>query len=181
MSQSFIFSVLSVDHSTRKSSGVTMLLHSLSDISDTKLRRSWDFTPSPSLEFKVKHFLPRDKGDIGLVFVTCSLQHFPLPAHCTISAVGSVVILAFVLSSLVRNIEPIVGADTSMLSRTPICGKQERMCLLNIMCVQKEWFRGSLVEGADSKFLLFLIFFNLIYISPSMCLCNILGFVYKVW
>ena len=156
MSQLSILSVFLVDHLTHKSSGVNVLLQSSSKICDTKLRRSWDFTPSPSLEFKVKNFLPREKGDIGLIFVTCSLQHCPSPAYCTISAVGSVVIIMFVLSSLVRKIEPIVGADAAMLSRTSISGNQERMCLLNIFCY--------LIMVA--QILLFLVFFNLINIPP---------------
>ena len=61
----------------------------------------------------------------------------PSPVYCTISAIGSAVILVFVLSSLVRNIEPIVGANAAMLSRTSIFGKQERMFVLNVMCDQE--------------------------------------------
>ena len=95
-----------------------------------------------------------------MILVTYSLQHCQLPAYCTISTVGLVVILVFVLSSLVRKIEPIFGAYVAMLSRTYIYGKNKRICLLNIICDL----------GMVEQILLFLAFFNLINITPSMCL-----------
>ena len=76
-SQWFIFSVSLVDQPTRKLSGVAVLSHSSSELSDTKLRRLWSFIPSSSLDVKVMHFLSSGKGDIGLLLVTCSLRHPP--------------------------------------------------------------------------------------------------------
>ena len=45
---------------TESLSSATLLNQYFSKLSDPKLRRSWDITPSSSLDVKVMHFLSKD-------------------------------------------------------------------------------------------------------------------------
>ena len=65
-------SSFSQQESTQNLSSATVLLHSSSELSNTKLRRLWDIIPSSSLNVKVMHFLSSGKGDTGLLLANLS-------------------------------------------------------------------------------------------------------------